>query len=241
MVSAVKLNKVIIPLIALLTLQGINLPGAIAASSSAKPKPKVSLVKKNSKIEKKTVAQKHPHRVPVHKAALPAASLVWPPLGFRSAGTAFARVPTGVELIGILSTMKNSSTATNSCAADPKKPNTRAFSCAAILVGSTLRCNWWKISSTITGIDPANPPGRISLGDFSDTVSAAAAKTIQTIIMVSPVPLAPGIKFSALHAFCGIGPSADIVPSSTFIPTPVQSPEPTESATPIETPSPANT
>jgi hypothetical protein len=235
MVSAVKLNKVIIPLIALLTLQGINLPGAIAASSSAKPKPKVSLVKKVIRIEKRTVVRKHLHHAPVHKAALPSPSPAWPPLGFRSVGTAYARVPTGVELIGILSAMKNSSTATNSCAADPKKPNAPAFSCAAILVGSTQRCNWWKISSTITGIDPVNPPGRISLGDFSDTVSAAAAKTIQTIIMISPIPLAAGVKFTALHALCGTGPATGAIPSSTFIPTAEENP------TPSETPSPANT
>ena len=235
MVSAVKLNKVIIPLIALLTLQGINLPGAIAASSSAKPKPKVSLVKKVIRIEKRTIVRKHLHHALVHKTALPSPSPAWPPLGFRSVGTAYARVPTGVELIGILSAMKNSSTATDSCAADPKNPKAPAFSCAAILVGSTHRCTWWKISSTITGIDPANPPGRISLGEFSDVVNGIAAKTIQTIILISPIPLAAGVKFTALHALCGFGSTTDAIPSSTFIPTPEENP------TPSETPSPTNT
>ena len=239
-----KFRRVIIPLIALLALQGVALPGAIGATPSAKPKPKISAAKKVVTSKKKTIpvkkkanVRKYVHRAPVRKAVLASPSPRWPPPGFISVGTAYARAPSGTELIGILSALKNSSSTTNSCAIDPKKPNAPAFSCAAILVGSTQRCTWWKISSTITGIDPANPPGRISLGAFSNVVTGAPAKTIQTIILISPIPLSTGVKFTALHALCGIGSSTDTIPSTTFIPTPVQTP----TETPTETPTPTNT
>ena len=241
MVPAVKLRKVIIPLITVLALQALTFPDAIAATPSANPKPRVRLAKavvvtkKTTATKKKPAIRKYVSRARVPKGALASPSPGWPPPGFRSVGTAYARVPTGAELIGILSAMKNSSQATNSCAGDPKNPKVPAFSCAAILVGSTKHCTWWKISSKITGIDPANPPGRISLGDFNDIVNGEAAKTIQTIILISPILLAAGVKFTALHALCGFGSTTDAIPSSTFIPTPIQNP------TPTETPSPANT
>ncbi len=282
-----------------ITLQSLALPGAIAATPSAKAKSRTTTVKKittakksipkkatpkktvakkasikktvakkaiakKSLVKKKLVAKKtvtgkkksvatkkkvvartYVHRSPVHKAVQPSPSPKWPPKGFISVGTAYARVPTGSELIGIFSAMKNSSTASDSCSADPANPNKPAFSCAAILVGSSQRCTWWKVSSTITGIDPANPQGRISLGDFISIVSGASAKTIQTIILVSPVPLATGVKFTAVRALCGIGASSDPIPSTSFgptsTPTPSTSPTPSDSPSPAETPTPTNT
>lgn len=205
------------------------------------PKKKASSTsKKVTAPKKKSIVRKYVYRAPVRKAIQPSPSPKWPPAGFTSVGTAYARVPTGTELLGILSAFKDSSKSINSCAVDPKSPSSPAFSCAAILVGSTERCTWWKISTTITGIDPANPPGRVPLGTFVDIVSGAAAKTIQTIIMVSPVPLAAGVKFTELHALCGIGSTTDTVPSTTFTPAPAQSPTPSDSPVPTETVTPAN-
>ncbi len=202
---------------------------------------KGTAAKKLAPLKKKVVVRKYIYRKRVRKAVQPSPSPVWPPKGFTSVGTAYARVPTGTELVGILSAMKNSSVAINSCAVDPKKPLTPAFSCAAILVGSSQKCTWWKVSSTITGSDPANPAARISIGDISILQSGAAAKTIQTIFLVSPVPLQTGIKFTSIHALCGIGPSNDPVPSKTFTPAPIGSPTPTATDNSMATPTPSPT
>ena len=192
-------------------------------------------VKKTATIKKKAPVRKYVYHAPVRKAVTPSPSAAWPPKGFTSVGTAYARVPTGTELIGILSAMKNSASPVNSCSTDPTKPASRAFSCAAILVGSTQRCTWWKVSAAIDGIDPANPAGRIPFGEITDVVAGAAAKTIQTIFLVSPIPLQTGVRFTGIHALCGIGPATDPVPSSTFAPDPSYTP------TPSATPSPTST
>lgn len=184
-------------------------------------------------VKKKVVPHKYVYRRVVPKKIQPSPKSKWPPTGFTSIGSAYARVPTGQELIGLLSAMKDPTATINSCALDPKNPSAPAFACAAILVGSTEKCTWWRVSSTITGSDPASPGGRVTLGDLTTYQNGAAAKTIQTIFLVSPVPLHSGIMFTAIHALCGIGPSTDPVPSTSFVPaqssTPTPSPSPTNS------------
>ena len=227
-------------LIVVIALQGVATPMAIASNPRAKPTPKITSVKKKVVVKKSTV--KKPVRSS-KRAVKPSPPPLWPPKGFTSVGTAYARVPTGKELIGILSALKKPNTAINACAADPNKPNAPAYSCAAILVGSSQRCKWWKITSTITGIDPANSHNRIPLGDITTLVSGASAKTIQTIFLISPVPLATGVKFTVLHALCGLGSTIGSIPSTSFIPTPTASPTPTptDSPTPSDSPTPTNT
>ena len=212
-------------------------------STTAKKSTKTE--KATSTPKKKVTVRKYVYHAPIHKAVTPTPAAKWPPKGFTSVGTAYARVPTGTELIGILSAMKNSSSPVNSCSIDPNKPSVPARSCAAILVGSTERCTWWKVSSTITGIDPANSANRVTIGQITDVEAGAAAKTIQTIFLISPVPLQTGVRFGAIQALCGIGPATDPVPSSTFVPdpsyTPAPSTSPTTSASPTASPSPSAT
>lgn len=216
--------------IALIALQCVGLTQSYAATPTAKPHSKVSTVKKR-------VEKHHSYRASKRKPVQPSPASSWPPRGFTSVGTVFARVPTGTELVGILSAMSDGAEQIRSCAVDPKSSDALAHSCAAILVGSTEHCTWWKISATVTGIDPANSSGRISLGDISVMQPGAAAKTIQTIFLVSPVPLQRGVRFSAIRARCGIGPSSTPVPSTTFTPTPNETPPPTVTPTPTPSPS----
>ena len=255
MVQTVNLRKVAILLIA---LQCIGVSQAVAATPKPKPsatstakkkvttpsKTKVTTPKKTALAKKKFVVRKKSvikRKYVYHKAVRKPNSLLpkpkWPPVGFTSIGTAFARVPTGQELIGLLSAMNDPSAVINSCARDPKKPSAPAFACAAILVGATQKCTWWRVSSTIKGIDPADPTQRIDLGEITNYERGAAAKTIQTIFLVSPVPLQTGIMFTGIHALCGIGTSTDPVPSTTFVPAPTPAP----STTDIPTPSPSPT
>ena len=193
---------------------------------------KSTTLKKSTTIRKSTTVRK---AAPIRKVAPTSPKVNWPPQGFKAVGSAYARVPTGTELVGILSAMKNSSEPVNSCSIDPAKPTAPAFSCAAILVGATERCTWWKVSSTITGIDPSNAANRVTIGDITVLQPGAAGKTIQTIFLVSPVPLQTGVMFGGIHATCGIGPTTDQVPSSTFTPDPSYTPAPT--ATPSPSPS----
>jgi len=255
--------------IALIALQCLSAPTSFAATAKPTPKPTASktIAKKIPVVTKKPVATKKPvftkkpvvtkkkvpvakkkaavrkyvYRKPVRKPVPPSPAPNWPPKGFSSVGSAYARIPTGAELVGILSAMKNSSAAINSCSVDPKKPGSPALSCAAILVAAGQRCTWWKVKSTITSIDPATPTNRITLGGITVLDAGAAAKTIQTIFLVSPIPLQTGVKFGDIQATCGIGPTTDTVPSSTFEPDPSYTPAPTDSPSTSASPTPSPT
>ena len=194
--------------------------------------------KKKVITKKKIVVHHYIYHKPVLKPVPPSPSPGWPPKGFTSFGFAYAKIPTGQELVGILSAVKDPAAKINSCASNPKHPSSPAYSCAAILVASAQKCTWWKVTSTVTGIDPANPPARIALGDITTYAIGAAAKAIQTIFLVSPIPLQTGVKFTAIHALCGSGPATDPVPSTTFAPASSPSASPIEAGTSTPTPAP---
>jgi len=246
MVASVNVRKVAIILIA---LQCLGISPSYGATT--KPKPKVESTKhvaKKKVVSKKAVSKKVASKKTVSKKVVskprfiyhkpeakkvPAkAKIKWPPAGFTSIGTAYARVPTGEELVEILSAKSDPTDSINSCALDPNNPNAVAYACAAVLVGATNQCTWWRVSSTMTGIDPADATNRIILGDLTTYVKGAEAKTIQTVFLVSPIPLQTGIRFTAIHALCGIGPSTAQIPSTVFTAAP--------STVPTASPSPSN-
>lgn len=200
---------------------------------------KLAAAKKKAALSKAKLVHHYYYRPSAPKPVPPSPSPAWPPHGFTSVGSAYARIPTGTELVGILSAMKDAASPVSSCSIDPTKPNTPAYSCAAVLVGATERCTWWKVSADISGIDPADATARVDLGQISVLEPGAPGKTIQTIVLASPVPLQTGVRFSGIHAMCGIGPSADPVPSNTFVAAPAGTPAPGE-PTPSATPAPSN-
>lgn len=215
----------------------------VSATAKSTTSKKPASKKRIATTKKKVVVHRYIYHKPVRKPVPPSPSPQWPPKTFASFGTTYARVPTGAELIGILSAMKNPPAAINTCSVDPKHPSTPAYSCAAVLVASSQKCIWWKITSTITGPDPANSTNTIPYGDITTYVQGAAAKTIQTVFLVSPVPLQTGVKFTGIHALCGMVSTTDKVPSTSFIPVPTESPTPSEtpSETPTESPTPSPT
>ena len=254
MVGAVILRKVAIALIA---FQVLGLSQSYATTATPKPIPKVTSTKKavpkKKVVTKKTTAPKKKvavkkkvvvHHYIYHKRVLkpvpPSPSPTWPPKGFTSFGFAYARIPTGAELVGILSAVKNPDATINVCATDPKHPKTPADSCGAILVATSQKCTFWNITSTVTGVDPADSKIRVSLGTISTYAVGAASKKIQTIFLISPIPLQTGVKFTLIHAVCGAGAATVPVPSTTFVPTPIasESAAPLESASPTATPTP---
>lgn len=228
MVEAVNLKQVAL---ALIVLQCLGLSYSVAASPSPKPQHKITILKKKPVPVKQRVVHTYNYHPRQRKVRAATPQVIWPPKGFTSMGSAYARVPTGDELVGILSTSKDATSSINSCAADPKSPSAPAFSCAAILVGATERCSWWKVTSTVSGIDPADQANRITLGEIAIVQAGARAKTIQTIFLVTPVPLEVGVRFSAIHALCGVGSSTDLVPSSSFVPAESATPTPTQTPT----------
>jgi len=228
----------------------------LATKTSTHAKTVVRKTKAHHSVSKKLVTKKSVNRkaayvaprkvaAPVKKVVKKVTAIKWPPAGYTSIGTAYARVPTGTELLKILATTTTPTPGLTTCSPDPKNPSAPAFACAAILVGSTEKCSWWKVTSSITGPDPANTSNRIVYGELTTLQPGAAAKTIQTIFLISPVTLQPGIQFTGITALCGIGSTAEKVPSTSFDQSPDYNPQATPSpsdvpASPEPSPSPSN-
>jgi hypothetical protein len=191
----------------------------------------------------------HPHpRIGVP----PSPSPVWPPKGFVSANGVYARVPSGQELVGILSSSKDPAASVNECAPDPQNPNLQAVACGAVLAASSNGCSWWEINSSLVGPDPSNPANIITLGTLRTLSGGTAAHSVSTIILVSGVPLANNMKFTSITAKCWLTQTDESVPSDIFTPAPgvnitlapapsLPGPTPTPSPTPTPgvTPSPS--
>ena len=172
----------------------------------------------------------------IEKVAKPNPTSTWPPAGFTSTNGVYARVPTGKELMSILVAKYDPSSPIARCAPDPKKPKTAAMSCGAVLVAATSGCAWWEINSTVTGINPSKISRRIPLGSLRVLASKTKSREIQTVILVSGVPLAPGVIFTKIVAKCWLTPPSEKIPSTVF--TKPSSPTPAPFITPDATPTP---
>ena len=218
----------------IILLLAIALCGASSPSYAATPKPST---KPKVVVTKKHTVHHYIYRKRVRKPISPSPSPVWPPPSFTSANGVYARVPTGQELIGILSSKVDPVGPVDVCAPDPKHPNKVAMSCGAVLVASTTGCSWWEVNSTITGIDPNNSPTRITFGTLRVLTKGTAAHQISTVVLVSGIPLTTGVKFTGISAKCWLTPSDETIPSSTFTISPgvVLTPTPTPSPVPTAT------
>jgi len=114
------------------------------ASKTATPKPAVSAKPASSKpsMSSSSTTTKKPTKKPVKKkkkvkktaTPIPSPSPVWPPVGFTANAGIYAKIPTGKELLGLLS-------AKVKLAADVKKCEKNA--CGAVVVAADIQCRWW--------------------------------------------------------------------------------------------------
>jgi len=159
-------------------------------SKKATPKPAVSAKPASSKpsVSSKTTATKKPTKKPVKKkkkvkktaTPIPSPSPIWPPVGFTSKGGIYAKIPTGKELLGLLS-------AKVKLADDVKKCEKNA--CGAVVVAADIQCRWWEIRSTVSMIDPADPAKKLLLGSLRTTYNSLSPKTYANILLISDEPL----------------------------------------------------
>jgi len=206
-------------------------------SKKATPKPAVSAKPASSKpsVSSKTTATKKPTKKPVKKkkkvkktaTPIPSPSPIWPPVGFTSKGGIYAKIPTGKELLGLLS-------AKVKLADDVKKCEKNA--CGAVVVAAEMQCRWWEIRSTVSMIDPADPAKKLLLGSLRTTYNSLSPKTYANILLISDEPLylpaaidpatnqelAPvartGISIGGISATCHKAATNETIPTSIYTP-----------------------
>ena len=199
-----------------------------SSKTTAKATPKPTATKKAT-TTKKPVAKKKKKKKVVKKTAtpIPSPAPVWPPDAKLFTGNkgVYAKIPTGIELIGLIS-------AQSDLATDVKKCETNA--CGAVIVASDYTCKWWEIKSTVTGPNPNDPTKRVLLGNLRTTYNSLDPKTYANILLISdepiskpgsidpatgilgaPVPI-PGISVGNISAICHKAETDEKIPSNTY-------------------------
>ena len=186
-------------LVALLVL-GLTSPVATAATTKPTAKPttkataKATTTKKpvvKKPVVKKPVVKKPVVKKPVVKRKVyvrkkvkpsPSPKPVWPPKGFIENNGVFARVPSGTELVGLLSAKKTLAKTVLLC---------EASACGAVYVASSTDCTWWEINATVSGPSYADITNYVPYGTLRTLMPGTSAKTVTPIFQVSTEPLIP--------------------------------------------------
>ena len=206
-------------------------------SKTATPKPAVSAKPASSKpsMSSSSTTTKKPTKKPVKKkkkvkktaTPIPSPSPVWPPVGFTANAGIYAKIPTGKELLGLLS-------AKVKLAADVKKCEKNA--CGAVVVAADIQCRWWEIRSTVSMIDPADPAKKLLLGNLRTTYNSLSPKTYANILLISDEPLylptaidpvtnqellpvaRTGISIGRISATCHKSATNETIPTNIYTP-----------------------
>jgi hypothetical protein len=191
--------------------------------STVKPDPTKKPTKK--KATKKPTKKKK--KVKKTATPIPSPSPIWPPVRFTSNKGIYAKIPTGKELVGLISAKRR-------LAADVVKCSTNA--CGAVIVAADYSCKWWEIKSTVSGNDPNDPSKKILLGTLRTTYGLLNANTYANILLISdeplfmpetldpitlaPMPLVPrpGIVVGNISATCHKSSANEKIPTNTYLP-----------------------
>lgn len=192
-----------VALLAALTTQGVSYAATPTAKPTPKPTPKPTLkatptptVKPTAKattvkkpvvkkpVVKKPVVKKPVVKKPVvkKKTVVPPPKIVWPPRGYAANNGVYAYIPSGSQLVSLLSAKTALATTVKQCT---------AMACGAVYVGSDSDCQYWEINSKVYGPNPSDVTAMIEYGSLRTLAAATKAKSILSVILVSKEPLIP--------------------------------------------------
>ena len=194
-------------------------PVATSATKSPTPTPKATATKKaaptKKPIVKKTpVVKKKVATKKSKKRLSPSPSPKWPPVGFKSSGEVFAKIPNTKELIGTASNDKKLARALAQKV--DGVPVCEKFSCGAIQIASLNGCTWWEVNAKLTGKTSAEDATKLTFGTIRALVRATAPKEIVTVLLVSQEPLELHHRVSGISANCHHDAASEKIPSSTY-------------------------
>ena len=176
-----------------------------------------------SKATKKPVKKKK--KVKKTATPIPSPSPIWPPVRFTSNKGIYAKIPTGKELLGLISAKKG-------LAADVVKCESNA--CGAVIVAADYSCRWWEIKSTVSGSDLNDQNKKLLLGTLRTTYGPLSPKTYANILLISdeslflpqtidpltqlPAPAVPrvGIVVGNISATCHKSATEEKIPTNIY-------------------------
>lgn len=167
----------------LLIIAGLLLQGsAFAASPSPKPsvKPSAKPSVKKSPVKKSVVV--HRYSPPKRVTVVPSPKPIWPPRGYAANNGVYALIPSGSQLVSLMSSKKALATSVKQCT---------AMACGAVYVASDSACNYWEVNSKVYGPNPVDVTTMIEYGTLRTLAPASAAHAIIPILLISSEPLIP--------------------------------------------------
>lgn len=182
--------------------------------------------KPSSKSTKKPVKKKK-KKVKKTATPIPSPSPIWPPVGFTSNKGIYAKIPSGKELLGLISAKRK-------LAEDVVKCSTNA--CGAVIVAADYFCKWWEIKSTVSATDPDDPSKKMLLGTLRTTYGGLAPNTYANILLISDEPLflpetidpttqlpnpqipRPGLVVGNISATCHKAATDEKIPTNIYLP-----------------------
>jgi len=180
------------------------------AKATATPTAKATATKK-AVIKKKVTAKKR-----AKKTLSPSPSPKWPPVGFKSNGEVYAKIPTAKELIGTASSSKVL-TAQLAQLVDGVRICEK-YSCGAVQIASLNGCTWWEVNAKLVGETSADDKTLRSFGTIRTVVKASAPRAITTVLLISQELLALKHIVTEISANCHHDPVGDNTPSSAYTP-----------------------
>ena len=180
------------------------------AKPTAKATPKATATKK-AVIKKKVATKKK-----AKNSLSPSPSPKWPPVGFKSSGEVYAKIPTAKELIGTASSSKVL-TAQLAQLVDGVRICEK-YSCGAVQIASLNGCTWWEVNAQLVGETSADDKTLRSFGTIRTVVKASAPRAITTVLLISQELLALKHVVTGISAKCHHDPVGDNTPSSTYTP-----------------------
>jgi len=180
------------------------------AKPTAKATPKATATKK-AVIKKKVATKKK-----AKNSLSPSPSPKWPPVGFKSNGEVYAKIPTAKELIGTASSSKVL-TAQLGQLVDGVRICEK-YSCGAVQIASLNGCTWWEVNAKLVGETSADDKTLRSFGTIRTVVKASAPRAITTVLLISQELIALKHVVTGISAKCHHDPVGDNTPSSTYTP-----------------------
>ena len=182
-------------LIAAFTLTALMIP-TVATAASPSPKPTThSTAKSTAKAAPKSTAKAtakktttakrtttHHYYAPKRVVVTPSPKPVWPPKGYAANNGVYAFIPSGSQLVSLLSAQSKLATQVTQC---------KAMACGAVYVGSDSDCQYWEVNSKVYGPNPADVTSMIEYGTLRTLAPATKAQNILPIILLSGEPLFP--------------------------------------------------
>lgn len=180
-------------------------PVAYSATKSPTPTPKATTTKKATPVKKPVVKK---------KTVTPSPSPKWPPVGFKSNGEVFAKIPTAKELV---STVSNNVSLTRQLAQVVDGVRIcEKFTCGAVQLASTNGCTWWEISANVVGQMSADDKTIRNFGLINMLAAGTAPKTISTILLISQEPIELHHVVSGVSANCHHDATTIKLPTSSY-------------------------